>query len=263
VSRQTRRPTASRRGEPSRATVAETDTARDQIPYIAADLQLLAVEVATLNPAPNNARRHVLDKDVPVLAESLRRYGQRKPIVAKRAYMGVVNAVLAGNGTILAAQSLGWTHIAVAWVPDEWTDEHAQEYALLDNRTAELSEWDLQELGSQLGAIQARGGNLEELGWQPHEAAPLVAARWAPSEAAANAGLPGREVHYRSVSLSLGQWLVLELAVQRAQQRANDPEMTEGRALELMAAEFLGTPDTSDLWLDNQHPSTTAPPAAS
>jgi hypothetical protein len=40
----------------------------------------------------------------------------------------------------------------------------------------------------------------------------------------------------------LGQWLVLELAIQRIQSRENDPSMPEGRAVELLAADFLGGP---------------------
>lgn len=217
-------------------------------PYIAADLRALAVPVDTLNLAPNNARKHELEKDVPVLAESLRRFGQRKPIVAKRLYRGVENAVVAGNGTLLAARSIGWTHLAVSWLPDEMSDEEAQDYALMDNRTAELSEWDLQELASQLRQVKDRGGDVavDRLGWQAHEAAPLLAADWTPERPGATGALPGREVHWRSVALSLGQWLVLELAIQRVQQRENDPSMPEGRCLELVAAEFLGGPPPID-----------------
>jgi hypothetical protein len=121
---------------------------------IARSLRPLAVAIRDLKPAPDNARRHSLDRDLPVLMESLQRFGQRKPIVAKRAYRGADNAVLAGNGTLEAARRLGWSHLAVAWF--EGTDDEAREFAIVDNRSAELSRWD----AGQLAALQADGVDL-------------------------------------------------------------------------------------------------------
>lgn len=222
-----------------RSTQAPPAVVEGPLPNIAADLQALAVPIGQMNAAPNNARRHVLEKDIPVLMASYQTYGQLKPIVAKRLYQGVENAVIAGNGQLLAAQQLGWTHIAVTWLPDDMPDEQAQDYALVDNRSAELSEWDLEALALQLRDVKARGGDaaLEALGWRANEAAPLLAAEWRP---ATPGHLPGREVAYRAASFSLQQWLVIELAIQRLQARLGDATITEGRCLELIAAEFLG-----------------------
>lgn len=209
------------------------------IGVLAPDLRPLAVPLASLQPHPDNARRHTLERDIPVLMESLRRYGQRKPIVAKREFRGLTNVVVAGNGTLQAAERLEWTHLAVSWF--DGSDDEADEYALVDNRTAELSEWDLETLARQMRTIRDRSGAeaLERMGWAAHESAPLLAAEWRPPT---EGHLPGREVAWRSVSLSLGQWLVLELAVQRVQERERDPAMPEGRCVELLAAEFLSGP---------------------
>src|SRR5688572_4064686 len=72
--------------------------------YIAPNLRPLAVAISELRPAPDNARRHSLNRDVPALMASLREHGQQKASVGKRAYRGVENAIIAGNGTLLAAQ---------------------------------------------------------------------------------------------------------------------------------------------------------------
>src|SRR5215204_421001 len=72
--------------------------ARAWVATIAADLLPLGVPIETLTEHPENARRHT-ERDIPVLMESLRRYGQRKPIVAKRTYRDLTNVVIAGNGT--------------------------------------------------------------------------------------------------------------------------------------------------------------------
>lgn len=205
---------------------------------IATDLLPLAIPVGDLTEHPENARRHTA-RDIPVLMESLRIYGQRKPIVGKRVYRDLENVIIAGNGTLVSARRLEWTDIAVTWF--EGTDDEADEYALVDNRTAELSTWDLETLARQLRTVNERSGAeaIQRMGWSVTESAPLLAAEWSP---ATPGHLPGREVSWRSLSLSLGQWLVVELAIQRIQQRENDPSMPEGRCIELIAADLLGGP---------------------
>jgi hypothetical protein len=152
--------------------------------WIAPDLRVLAVPVADLVEAPDNARKH-RDRDLDALAESLARFGQRKPIVAKREYRGVRNAVIAGNGTLQAARRLGWPAVAVAW----WTggDAEAREYAISDNRTAELSTWD----PAALANLQADGLDLRalwhddaDLGALLGDAAPVPTFQPEPDEAA-------------------------------------------------------------------------------
>jgi hypothetical protein len=100
--------------------------------YIAPDLRGLAVPIDQLRADPRNARQHGT-RDLDALAESLRRYGQRKPIVARAGS----SVVLAGNGTLAAARRLGWSHVAVTWFTG--TDAEARAFAIADNRTAELS----------------------------------------------------------------------------------------------------------------------------
>lgn len=211
--------------------------------HIAPDLQGLAYEVIALNPSPNNARLHDLAADIPVLMESLRRFGQRKAIVAKKTYFGVPDAVLAGNGTLLAAQQLDWTHLAVSWF--DGSDQDAQEYALLDNRTAELSEWKPDELETQLKAIRARGNHVTALGWDVLALASLLdAANTVPAPAAGRGATPGDETpEFRSVKFTLDQWAVVLHAVTKMRRREGESEMSPSRAVELLCADFNSGPD--------------------
>jgi ParB-like chromosome segregation protein Spo0J len=78
---------------------------------------------------------------------SLARWGQRQPIVVQRNGM----VVRAGNGRLEAAKAIGWTHIAAVVVDDESADAVA--FAIADNRTAELAEWDTETLATLLDTL--------------------------------------------------------------------------------------------------------------
>ena len=122
--------------------------------YIADDLRSLAFPVANLKLLPGNPRRG----DVDAVARSYERFGQRKPIVARRSDM----TVIAGNHQLQAAQRLGWTHVAVVWTDDD--DLTAKAFALADNRTGDLGGYDdadlihlLQEVATDGDLILATG----------------------------------------------------------------------------------------------------------
>jgi len=120
------------------------------------------VAIADLSLDPKNARKHS-QRNLDAIAASLVRFGQRKPLVIHR------GVVLAGNGTLEAARSIGWTEIEVSAVPDDWDDDTAKAYALADNRSAELAEWDESELAKQLLELDEKGWNIEELGFKQRE----------------------------------------------------------------------------------------------
>lgn len=114
---------------------------------IAADLAALAVPISTLTPLPGNPRRG----DVAAVKRSYERFGQRKPIVARRSD----STVIAGNHQLAAAVELGWDEIAVVWTDDD--DATAKAYALADNRTADLGDYDDDLLAALLADVQAEG----------------------------------------------------------------------------------------------------------
>jgi len=73
--------------------------------------------------------------------------------------------VIAGNGTLEAAKSLGWTEIQISVCPADWDADTAKAYALADNRSAELAEWDSGVLVSQLVNLDENGWDVGELGF--------------------------------------------------------------------------------------------------
>lgn len=124
------------------------------------ELRIETVNINSLTPDPANARKHD-GKNLKAIASSLEKFGQRKPIVVTPD-----SIVVAGNGTLEAAKSLGWSEIAIARTPIGWTWDQIKAFALADNRTAELAEWDDKVLADQLLELDANGWELEELGFE-------------------------------------------------------------------------------------------------
>lgn len=126
------------------------------------------VLIDSLELDPNNARKHS-KKNLDAIAGSLKEFGQRKPIVVWR------DRVVAGNGTLVAARSLGWREIAVARCPDVWDEVRVKAFALADNRSAELAEWDEQVLTAQLQELELAEFDVEAIGFETSvEPEPIV-----------------------------------------------------------------------------------------
>ena len=129
--------------------------------------------VAELRADPKNARAHD-ERNLAAIAESLARFGQQKPIV-----VAPDGTVLAGNGTLAAAKHLGWTEIAAITTDLDGAD--ARGYAIADNRTAELAEWDFVRLSEELQALppdvfQTLGFDEKEMRRIAHEAEQAIRA---------------------------------------------------------------------------------------
>jgi DNA modification methylase len=122
------------------------------------DLTVETVPVTKLTFDPNNARKHNR-KNLDAIKASLKEFGQRRPLVVTTEYV-----VVAGNGTLEAAKSLGWEEIAVTVLPFD-DPEKAKAYALADNRTAELAEWDMEILTATVDELEQAGWDMDSLGF--------------------------------------------------------------------------------------------------
>ena len=123
-------------------------------------MNLETVAIESLELDPNNARKHS-KRNLDAIAASLNKFGQRKPIVVHN------GTVIAGNGTLEAAKSLGWKEIGITRCPDDWDADTAKAYALADNRSSELAEWDDLVLANQLLDLDGMGWDIEALGFEP------------------------------------------------------------------------------------------------
>ena len=130
-------------------------------------MQVERVMIDELDCDPANVRAHDA-KNLDAIKSSLKRFGQQKPIVVNE--KGIV---IAGNGTPTAARALGWDSINI--ITTELDGVNATAYAIADNRTGELAEWDEEALAKQLSALQIEDEALvEAAGFSDEELTALV-----------------------------------------------------------------------------------------
>jgi hypothetical protein len=123
-------------------------------------MNIETIAVADLSLDPSNVRKHSR-RNLDAIKASLRKFGQQKPIV-----VDAKGIILAGNGTLTAAKELGWTEIEIVRTQLEGVE--ATMFAIADNRTAELAEWE-DSLAEVLQKLQADGHDLGELGYKPED----------------------------------------------------------------------------------------------
>lgn len=118
--------------------------------------------ISQLRFYPGNARRG----DIDLIAESLERLGQYKPVVVNTGGKEpeLANTILAGNHTVMAAQRLGWDSVDVHLV--DLDADTAKRVVIVDNRSNDVSTYDAEELVNlltELPDLEATGFDRDEL----------------------------------------------------------------------------------------------------
>lgn len=124
-------------------------------------LMHLVVPIDSLVPDPDNARLHG-DRNMDAIVASLKRFGQKAPLVVRSQN----RVVAAGNGRLAAAKKLGWKRIAASF--SVMTDAEFSAFALADNRTAELAEWNSEAVTRLESLLSATDPDLV-IGWSASE----------------------------------------------------------------------------------------------
>ncbi|MCK6485443.1 MAG: DNA modification methylase [Phycisphaerae bacterium] len=119
-----------------------------------------------IKPYEKNPR--INDAAVDAVAESIRRFGFRQPIVVDDA-----GVIVCGHTRWKAAQKLGLTEVPVH-VATDLTPEQVRAYRIADNKTAELAEWNLDLLPIELAELKDAGIDWSLLGFDSDELAKLL-----------------------------------------------------------------------------------------
>lgn len=111
------------------------------------ELKIEYISVDKLKPYERNNKKHE-DFDVGEIAKSIDKYGFNDPI----GVYGKKLTVVEGHGRLLAAKKLGMQTVPCIRL-DHMTDKERREYAILHNKTAELAEYDFDNLAAELPAL--------------------------------------------------------------------------------------------------------------
>jgi len=122
--------------------------------------------IADIRPYENNPRLN--DDAVEAVAESIRQFGFRQPIV-----VDTEGVIICGHTRWKAAQKLGLEKVPVH-VAKDLTPEQIKAYRIADNKTAELADWNYDLLPIELSQLQGMDFDLGLLGFSEDDLAKLL-----------------------------------------------------------------------------------------
>ena len=128
--------------------------------------------LSAITPYEKNPRLN--DDAVDAVAESITRFGFRVPLVVDEA-----GVIVCGHTRFKAAQILGLDKVPVH-VAKDLTPDQIRAYRIADNKTAELSSWDMDLLPLELADLQEAGIDWSMLGFDEDALASMLAGDVAP-----------------------------------------------------------------------------------
>ena len=108
-------------------------------------MELIQISLDMLKPYPNNPRYNEDAEEA--VEESIDQVGYITPIIVDENYQ-----ILAGHSRWKSLHNLGEEEIDVVMF-NGLTEEQKRKFRLLDNKTAEIDEWDLDKLQDELDRV--------------------------------------------------------------------------------------------------------------
>ena len=129
-------------------------------------MQIDMRSIQSIKPYPNNPRQN--DGGVDAVADSLREFGWRQPIVVDEE-----GVIVVGHTRFRAALKLGLAEVPVH-VATGLSPEQIRAYRIADNKSADLSDWNYELLSVELGHLQEMDYDLTSLGFNQEELAQIL-----------------------------------------------------------------------------------------
>jgi len=186
-----------------------------------------------LEPRDDNPNQHD-ETQLELIQKILMHQGWRAPIVISKNS----GKVVCGHGRLLAAIAMKLTEIPV----DEQefdSEEDEISHMIADNRLASMAELDYEKVGDLLRELDASKVDLDLTCFAEWEREPLLTATWEAPEEKTDSSL----AQNNSITLTTEQRAIFNQAALRLrnglQQNEDDFEVTDGRCVELICADFL------------------------
>ena len=125
-------------------------------------MRIQQIDINLVKPYSNNPRK-LTPKAIEKVAQSLKEFGFRQPIVVDSK-----NVIVVGHTRYQASRKLGYKTIPVTII-DNLTPEQVNAYRIADNRTNEEAEWDDELLALEIKELEMKDFNLELTGMDKPE----------------------------------------------------------------------------------------------
>ena len=109
-------------------------------------MQIQEILIEELKPYEKNPRKN--DSAVEAVKKSIQQFGFKEPTVIDKD-----KVIVCGHTRLKAAKLLGLEKIPCV-IADDLTQEQIKAFRLIDNKTSELAEWDLEMLDAELNSIE-------------------------------------------------------------------------------------------------------------
>lgn len=106
-------------------------------------MQINYLKLDQIKQYENNPRK-IPDKAINIVAKSITEFGFKNPIIIDKN-----NIIIAGHTRLKAAESLGLKEVPTI-LADDLTEKQIQAFRLVDNKTHEYSDWDMDKLNEEL-----------------------------------------------------------------------------------------------------------------
>ena len=124
-------------------------------------MKIINKPLAEIHPYENNPR--INDGAIAAVTNSIREFGFRVPII-----ISADNEIIAGHTRYAAANALNFD-VVPCIVAEDLSPEKIRAFRVVDNKTAELSEWDNAALAREIDELIAAGIDLSEYGFDVGE----------------------------------------------------------------------------------------------
>ena len=115
--------------------------------------QIVYKKINELHLNEKNPRKN--ENAVETVAKSIQKYGFKNPLI-----IDSNGKIWCGNTRYKASKKLGLKEVPCI-IADDLTEEQIREYALLDNKTNELADWDFDLLGEELAELDLSDFDLD------------------------------------------------------------------------------------------------------
>ena len=123
-------------------------------------LEVNEIDISKLRLWEDNPRRN--DHAINAVAESIRSFGFNVPILCDQNLM-----IVAGHTRLKAAKNLGLVKVPVIMI--EMDDVKRRAFAVADNKTAEIADWDFSKLKDILEKLKTEDVEIKKLGFSDEE----------------------------------------------------------------------------------------------